>query len=510
MPENDQSGREQIGRNVVTSWVSHFVFIIFGFVMPRAIDESVGQVGLGIWDFGWAIVSYLNLAMIGIGSSVNRHVARYRASGDVQSLSSTISSVTAIQFAIASAVFAVVCIIYKLIPSMLADQLGDQADVAAIVVFYLGASLAVQMAFDSFRGVLTGCHQWTTHNALNAGSYTISATGMLVTLMNGGGLEGMAIVYLITVIATELLRVRLARSACPEIQYDWKLVNKADISKMVRFGVKAILLYLPRMVILQTVNLFVVANLGAAVLAVLARPVALMAHIATLINKFAFVLTPTAGALQSGGKKAELKEFAITSMRAGWIFAVLPTTFLLVLGDRIIDLWMGPGYANLEIIVILAAGSILPSSQRPLITIIIGMNEHGRIAKYGVVLSCITIIVGMMVVEQNSWSLTSAAWLIATTSTVGVGLVALIVGCNVLHVSASEYVRKILRDPLVLFVVSASALLIVRFFGPQTALASIIAGALIHSLVSGVLLRKDIQIAIKMVARKPQSKVNIN
>lgn len=506
MPDKDQSGREQLGRNVLTSWISYFVFIIFGFIMPRAIHESIGQVGLGIWDFAWAIVSYLNLAMIGIGSSVNRHVARYRASRDFQSLSSTISSVTAIQIAIAGTVFAIVCIISNLIPSMLKNQLGDQVDTAATIVFYLGASLSVQMAFDSFRGVLTGCHRWTTHNALNAGSYAISATGMLITLMNGGGLEGMAIVYFVVTVLAELFRVRLARAVCPEVRYDWRLVNKRDILKMVRFGLKAVLLYMPRMVILQTVNLFVVANLGVAVLAILARPVALVAHIATLINKFAFVLTPTAGSLQGSGQSAELKEFALTAMRAGWIFTLLPTTYLLVLGDRVIDLWMGPGYANLEIIVILAVGSILPSSQRALITIMIGMNRHGRIAKYGLALSAITILCGLVVVEQFSWSLTSAAWLIATTSTVGVGLVALLVGCNVLQISASQYVKEILRDPLVLFVVSSSALLIVRFFGPQTALASIVVGALIHGLVSGILLRKDIQIAFKMLAKKTESK----
>lgn len=506
MPDKDQSGREQLGRNILTSWISQFVFIVFGFIMPRAIDESIGQVSLGIWDFGWAIVSYLNLAMIGIGSSVNRHVARYRASRDFQSLSSTISSVTAVQVAIASAVFAIVCIISMMIPSMMTDQLGDKVGTAATVVFYLGASLSVQMAFDAFRGVMTGCHRWTTHNALNAGSYTISATGMLITLMNGGGLEGMAIVYLVVTIATELLRVRIARAVCPEIRYDWRLVNKSDILKMVRFGLKAVLLYLPRMVILQTVNLFVIANLGAAILAILARPVALVAQIATLINKFAFVLTPTAGALQSSGKDAELKEFALTAMRAGWIFTVLATTFLLVLGDRVVDLWMGPGYANLEIIVVLAAGSILPSSQRPLITIMIGMNEHGRITKYSLALSGITIACGLAIVAQFSWSLTSAAWLIAATGTLGVGLVALIVGCDVLHVSVSEYLKTILRDPLILFVVSSSALLVVRFFGPQTALASVVVGVLTHCLVSGILLRKDIRIAIKMVAKKADSK----
>jgi len=503
--EQDQSGRQQLGRNVVASWATHIVFIVFGFVMPRAIDESLGQVSLGIWDFGWSIVSYLSMAMIGIGSSVNRHVARYRASGETQALSATISSVVAIQIAIASTVLVAVVILANVIPSMMSEQLGNQAETAGVVILFLGASLVVQMAFDVFRGILTGCHRWTIHNSLNAGSYTVSAVGMLVVLLNGGGLEGMAIVYFTVSVLAELVRVRFARKVCPEIEYRRELVNKADILKMVRFGLKTILIYLPKVVIHQTVMLLVVANLGAAMLAVLARPLALVAHITTLINKFAYVLTPTAGALQGGGKDAELKEFALMTMRAGWIFAILPTVFLVVLGDRIIELWMGPGYANLEVIVILAAGSMLAISQSSLVTVLVGMNEHGRITKYSLIVSGITIVGGLILVSQFSWSLVAAAWLIVIPSILGVGVVALVVGCNVLHVSASEYIRKVMRDPLILLVISLSALVSIRIYGPQGVVPSILVGVLTHSIISGLLLRKDIRTAIKSLAKKKGS-----
>ena len=96
MSDADITGRGLIVRNVVTSWLSQLVFIFFGFVLPRMIDESIGQVALGVWDFGWAIVHYLSLTMLGIGSSVNRYVARYRAAADWHSMSSSMSSVIAV------------------------------------------------------------------------------------------------------------------------------------------------------------------------------------------------------------------------------------------------------------------------------------------------------------------------------------------------------------------------------------------------------------------------------
>ncbi|MEM7279365.1 MAG: transporter, partial [Pseudomonadota bacterium] len=98
---SDVTGRDRLAKNVSASYLSHIVFIIFGFLLPRMISDRVGQAGLGLWDFSWAFVKYMNLSMIGIGSSVNRYVAQYRTAGDTLGLNKTISTVVAIQCAIA-------------------------------------------------------------------------------------------------------------------------------------------------------------------------------------------------------------------------------------------------------------------------------------------------------------------------------------------------------------------------------------------------------------------------
>lgn len=501
MSDADHTGRGQMVRNVVTSWLSQLVFIVFGFVMPRMIDESIGQTALGVWDFGWAIVHYLSLTMLGIGSSVNRFVARYRATADWHSMSSSMSSVIAIQTCIGFGVFLCVTAVSAFVPTILDSQLGAYAGVAGDVVFYLGAALAVQMAFNAFRGMLTGYHQWTTHNALNAIGYTVSAVGMLIVLSNGGGLKGMVIVYFVVTILTELIRLVVVRALCPEIQLRWNMINRSDIQKMVRFGMKSMGIYLPIMIIRQTVNFFIVTLLGPAMLAVIARPMSLVMHINTIVNKFALVLTPTAGALQVGGRHGELREFSLVTMRAGWIFAVLPTVFLLVLGDRVIDLWMGPGYADWAVIAILAGGAILPLSQRALVTIMVGMNKHGRIAKYSVVVSTLVAVIGFFIVFQVGWTLSSAAWLIVLPANIGTGLIPMIIGCRTLNVSVAEYFRIVLRDPLFLLMLTGASLMIVRFFGPQATLSSLLTGFLVTGILSAFLLKDDIRKATFMLTR---------
>ena len=493
MPGPDITGQGRIGRNVLTSWMSHAVFVVFGFVMPRVVDETLGQELLGVWDFGWSVVSYLGLAMVGIGSSVNRYVARYRASGDDIELSAIVSSVLALQLLIASAVAVATLLLAIFLPELLSDKLGRHADVAGRTLLFLGWSLAVQMAFDVYRGVLTGCHEWSAYNALNAGGYAISATAMLSVLLLGGGLAGMAVTYFVFTCGIEVMRRRLALKACPGISFRLGYVNGGDMRKVFRFGLKTILIYLPKIVAQQTIMLFVVAKLGPAMLAILARPIALVTHVGTMVNKFGFVLTPTAGSLQGARRDGELRIFSMKAMRAGWILSILPLTFLLALGDRIVQLWMGDGYANRALIAILAAGSILPAAQSATLNIMTGLNEHGRIARLNLYVSVLLLLIGLGIVSATEWTLTAAAWLMILPSNLGLGLVAIAVSCRVLHISPAEYFGSVIRDPLVLGVACGTVLWLVRTYGPTSPAMSLLAGAVCQAAVVASLLHKDLK-----------------
>jgi O-antigen/teichoic acid export membrane protein len=493
MSGSDITGQARIGRNVLTSWISHGVFIAFGFVMPRVVDEKLGQELLGVWDFGWAVVSYLGLAMVGIGSSVNRYVARYRASGNDLELSETMSSVLAVQLVIASVVAVATLLLAIFLPDLLSDKLGRHADVAGRMLLFLGWSLAVQMAFDVYRGILTGCHEWSAYNALNAGGYAASATAMLSLLLLGGGLAGMAITYFIFTCGIEILRRRLAIKACPNVSFRLGYVNGGDVRKVFRFGLKRVLIALPRIIAQQTIMVFVVVKLGPAMLAVLARPIALVGHVGTMVNKFGFVLTPTAGSLQGSSRHGELRSFSIQAMRASWILSIMPLTFLLVLGDRVVELWMGDGYANPALIAILAAGSILPVAQSATLNIMTGLNQHGKIAKANLYVSVLLVLIGLGIVNATGWTLTAAAWLMVLPSNFGLGLVAAAVSCRVLHISSMEYFGSVMRDPLVLGIACGAALWLVRGYGPAGPAMSLLAGAACQAAIAAFLLRKDLR-----------------
>ena len=90
--EEDLTGRSRLVPNVIFNWAAYFVFIVAGFIMPRMIDHRLGREILGIWDFAWSLVGSFKLVQLGIGSSVNRYIAKYRAAKDTDGINLIINS----------------------------------------------------------------------------------------------------------------------------------------------------------------------------------------------------------------------------------------------------------------------------------------------------------------------------------------------------------------------------------------------------------------------------------
>lgn len=470
----DLTGRERIVRNVLTSWGGYFFFIVGGFVVPRLIDAHEGQVALGVWDFGWTLVSYFSLAQIGIGSSVNRYVARFRSLGDVAGLRRVITSTVALQLVVTVLVALVTAAVVWLLPGWFGQRLGDQIGAARGVVALLGAGLAVQMAFDTFRGVITGCHRWDLHNGIAAVSYAVLAVIMVLVLRAGYGVVGLGWANLGVTLATECIRTRLAYRVCPEMRIERSYWDLDQAKEALRYGVKTTTGHLAYLLLIQGNSLLVAKHAGVAFLALYARPMALIRHAESLADKLAFVLTPTASSLQGRGDHAELRSLLIDSVRASAHFIFPMMLGFAFLGDAMLSAWMGPRYGEGVLLSVFAWGFAFSLSQKPVNTILAGLNRHGGLVRQSLVASICGLALSALLVGRFGLSLLGAAIAVSATRFFFNGILAPLYACNVLGIRPLEYFAAAFRRPLVLAAPFALGLAGLRLFwhgGPISTLA---------------------------------------
>ena len=471
--------------NVLASWAGHLVFIIAGFILPRMIDQHIGQEALGVWDFAWSAVAYFFLLQGGVISSRNRYVAKHRATGDIEGVNRAVSSVTAVLLVVAIAIVVLSAALAVVLPSVFGDRLAAYERDAQWSVFILGSSMAIQFLLSGYGGVVTGCHRWGLHNAIHAGSHVITITGMIVVLINGGGLAALSLMSLIGDGCGRVFRCFVAYRVCPGLSVRPKHASWTQARSMLHFGGKSFLPDVADLLLNQTTNILVLAYLGPAAMAVFGRPRALMRHVQTMVSKFSFVLTPTASSLQATKQDADLRELLIGSAR--WAaYITLPMVIALsTLGYPLLELWMGVAYASkgAAVLSVLAIGYLAFIIQTSVRSVLAGLNLHGRPGVANFVASIMSAVLSLLVLGPWGGGLVAVSVAISVPLTIANGIYVPMYACRQLGLPVRRYLTDTMKGPLLCGVPFAAALAV-----PQLVTADALTRLLLGAALGGPIL----------------------
>ncbi len=461
----DLTGRDRLARNVLVSWAGHAVFVISGFIMPRLIDRNLGQEVLGTWDFAWSLVAYFSLVQAGIGSSVNRYVAKYRNAGNIAGVNRAVSSVWCFLMVGAAVVLALSIAASLSLPALFGHRLTTALPDAQRAVFLMGTGMAIQIGFAAFSGVVSGCHRWDLHNIITGGSRAVTVAGMIVSLTLGGGLVSLALISSLGQAIDAALHLPAAYRVCPGLRLRPGLATRKQFRGMFLFGGKTLVPSVGNLLLNQTVSILIVSHLGPMALAVYARPQALIRHLQTLIAKLSHVLTPTAGALAGATRTADLRALFISATRYT-LYTILPATLILVIfGDVILGVWMGPRYQNGTVLTILVLGFLPTIAHMPATNILAGVNAHGRPGIAYAAATVVAVILASIALGPLKLGLAGVAVSVAAPLAAVNGIYLPVYACRTLELPIGKYALKALRGPMLcclpfgLFLVGFRALL---------------------------------------------------
>jgi O-antigen/teichoic acid export membrane protein len=475
-PQEDLTGRDRLVSNVIFSWAGHLVFIVAGFIMPRMIDRRLGQDILGVWDFAWSLVSYFELVQAGIGSSVSRYVARYRAAANMADVNRIVSSATFILGIGGVIIMGLTVAASLLLPRLFGHRLGENVVNGQWVVLFLGASVCVRVSLSAFNGVLTGCHSWRLHNINTSGWYALTVGGMIVALHLGGGLPALAGITLVGEMLSGVRRVVLARRVCGALRLRRCDIQWPTMRELLVFGGKTLVPSISNLLLNQTASILIVYYLGSAALAVYSRPRSLVYHVSTLVQKMAVTLTPTTSSLQSVGDHEGIQSLLITAVRYSFHLALPMIHVVVVFGGPILQLWMGSNYANGLIPAILGVGYLASIVQMPAMTVLTGLNAHGRVGLAQVIASVCSAGLTVLLLGCMKWGLVGAAIATAIPLTVANTVYLPVQVCRSIKLSMVRYLMVAVGAPIVHTLPFLACLLATRMLLPTRSILALLIG----------------------------------
>ena len=477
-PEADLTGQERMAWNVFAGWAGYFVVAAAGFLAPRIMDRKLGQESLGVWDFGWSLVSYFALTQLGVGNSVQRYVAKYRATGDVAGLRRMVSSVTGLSLAASALTLTLTAAFAWFLPRMLRADLAAQVGSARWLVVLLGLSVAAQLALQVYQGVLAGCHRFDVLNAITASSEVLNSLAIIAVLFAGGGLVALGVVCLGFQLSADLTRLVFAHRACPELRVRFADADWGEAKRLLRYGVKATVYSMSGLLLIQANKVTVGGAFGLAALAVFSRPLALIRMVETFAAKFAYVLTPTASSLQSSGRREQLSLLLLQTTRLGTALALPMVLLLAILGDPIMLLWMGPRYQPGPSMQILSLGYLGAVALAPVSAILFGMNLHGWPAVAALVAAAVSALLGVLNASVLGWGLTGAALAVALPLTASHAFVCAYT-CRKFELPVGRFLKYAFGPPLACAVPFALILLASRALFADRPILALLVGVVL-------------------------------
>jgi O-antigen/teichoic acid export membrane protein len=374
-----------------------------------------------------------------------------------------------------------------LIPTLFAARLGGHVREAQWVIFLLGISLVIQFLFSVFTGVITGCHRWGLHNAISAGSYGVAVVGMISVVLAGGGLRWLAAMSLMGEVIAALARFVAARRVCPELHLSRHQMRLKHAGEMLRFGGKSLLGSVGELLLYKTTNLIILGFLGPAAIALYARPASLVSQVTSLINKFAFVLTPTASALHSKEDLSALREMWIKAGTYSLYISLPMVLVLAVAGGAVLELWMGLGYRNSTLIAVLALGHLAYMHQRTSYQVLVGLGRHGFPALVMVAVAVCAAGLSLLFLGPLHLGLVSVALAVTMPLTVANLFVVPAYACRIMQMSYLQYVRRTMTKPILATAPLGVCLLGARHVLPGNGLAGLSLGLACGGAITAVI-----------------------
>ena len=339
------SQRRTILRNSLWESSNFAIGSIVALFLTPFIVARLGDSLYGVWEMVVSLTGFLGFADLGIRPAVVHFIAKHEARGDKEAVNRYVNTAF-VAFTVAGAVvLAVATLLAFTLPRMwgLAEGFEAQATAAILIV---GGGFAVELPFNAFSAVLVGKQRYDILRSISLGMLGVRAALIIAVLSQGWGLVALSLVVVGVTTVSMLLYVIAAFRLEPDLRFAPRMITKASLAKMLRFGGWAMAVIVALQVTWAADPLVIGTAISAAAVTYFAIGFKLAFYAREFLRVMARVLEPASGQMFGRGDTDGIRRLLTRSVRAMLLVAGPIVAYLLVAGEPFIRRWMAEAYAN--------------------------------------------------------------------------------------------------------------------------------------------------------------------
>lgn len=434
--------------------------IVVAFVMSPIMIHALGNRNYGIWELLMALVGYLGLLELGIGSALVRFVADAWSREDRATLDRIFNTGV---FSLAGT--GMIGLLVLLVGAVWSERLfglgGSEARELAPVLIVFGINLAAYLPRIALSAYLLGMQAHRVVNSIliivtvivSVAVYHILTAGLQSPLIwmafavFCGTIFQILLIFLWIVIVDR--KVRIAVSS----------FSMKTMKELLGFGLKNMIVSASEGLLGKLVSVAIAYTAGVGQVVYFVIPNRLVEYVRGLAWQLGVPLTPYFADLAGRGEPSAARSAWIQTTRILQVVLLGAPLAVAALGEPFIGVWIGQEYAERGqwVLYILCAGLFAQGIVANGFRLLMSLNRHGRFALFSAIFApiCFGVSLGL----GSVWGLEGVAAAVSLY-VVGLSAVEVTLTCRVLGVTLSEYVR-------------ATAL---RFAIPITAMGGVLIG----------------------------------
>ena len=453
------------------NWLALAVSLGSGFLLSPFLVGHLGDSVYGVWVLVGSLVGYLGLLDFGITPSIVKYVAEHRARGDqeainrVVTVSLTVFSILGVACLVASASVAF------FFNSIFRSPLSYST--ATAVVMIAGLNLALSFPASVFVGLVRGYQRYDLDAGITSLTIIVRSVLVVVLVRSGQGLLAVAL----TTFAFDMIRlvylVRCAYRLNPEIRIARRYYDAGIRQRLFGYSVYIFIIVVAKQFIFYTDSIVIGLFLSTALVTVFFIASRLASYLRMLVSDMVGVLTPTASDLEARADRAGVNALLVAGTKYTLLISLPAAAVLFVMGDRFIELWMGSGYSQSAVILmILTVGVLANLLEMPVDTVLRGLGKHRIVARFTILQGAANLVLSLLLVVPLGLvgvALGTAIPMIVVT------VIAFPIYFRELGVSASDWIRRSMPRPLAVQAPFIALLIALRLYARPTSLFSFFA-----------------------------------
>lgn len=383
-------------RNTISNYVGTIFAVGVGFLMTPLLLHHLGVATFGIWMLVSTLAGYGRVFDFGIHGTLTKYVAECRATGEIEEGRRLISASLFLYMLLGLAVLLLSVAISPLFSELFSVPEADRSDTARTVIL-MGVWVGSSIACAAPGAILQGLHRFDAVNLVQIISTVVTTIAMIVVLLLGGGIVGLALANIASTVLSRSLMVWLANRFAPELRPGWRDFDRAAIRKVVSFSASIFVGQVATR--LQTKTDLIVIGTIMSVSAVTPYGIAWRLSETTrrIVTQFSRALLPLASELDAEGDHRRLRALYVTSVRLTLVMSIAIGGVFIGLADPFLTVWVGSEIAEYSYLVtLLMLASIISLSQWPAMAILQGMTRYRLLAISAVVSGLANLVLSIV------------------------------------------------------------------------------------------------------------------